>query len=509
MFILLALLLMHCYSTTAFPATYYIDYVSGKDYNKGTSPSAPWKLCPGMTGFSGKYTHHPGDVFVFKGGSIWTQGTANNTVLFISYSGISGHPDVYMGGQQCGYVPAIPYQRCDGTIACGSTASVSCNDGKPWGKGYAIFTSHNSVSTAKGIYTMNPQSNLVFDGLELLGLGYTDGTGFGMAFSGGSNIETKNCYFNTNAVDAWVYGSGGGAVNNTISFHDNTIINSGRVHFLAGADSTVDNVQFYSNLYMGPGSYNPVSYHCDGFMIGGDGVTHYAVTNLKIYNNKFYGNWSTGATAAIYLNGTGNSLATAKLGTAGVEIYNNVIVPENNTCRSAVFSPGAITIYNGHHKDIKIYNNTISGDACTTKTMTGIALGLVENIDIKNNIISGVDNAIILGNAGWLGTATADNNLFHTIGGNHLLWDKKAGKRYDTCVALQAAGWGTTYCANSDPKFIALPRGGVTGSGDLQLQATSPAKGAGTDLSTYFTTDLLGNTRSGKWDIGALNNKTR
>ncbi len=43
----------------------------------------------------------------------------------------------------------------------------------------------------------------------------------------------------------------------------------------------------------------------------------------------------------------------------------------------------------------------------------------------------------------------------------------------------------------------------ATSSEDLHIQSTSCAKDAGTDLSSYFTDDIDGDTRSGTWDIGA------
>src|SRR5208283_2026043 len=95
MFILLALLLMLCYSTTAFSATYYIDYASGSDSNNGTSIAKPWKRCPGMKGFTGSYSHSAGDKFVFKGGVIWPVAALR---LTIAKSGANDNPDIYMGG---------------------------------------------------------------------------------------------------------------------------------------------------------------------------------------------------------------------------------------------------------------------------------------------------------------------------------------------------------------------------------------------------------------------------
>jgi hypothetical protein len=54
--------------------TFYVDYSGGSDSNAGTSTGAAWKLCPGMSGFAGSYSHAAGDRFIFKGGVTWYGG---------------------------------------------------------------------------------------------------------------------------------------------------------------------------------------------------------------------------------------------------------------------------------------------------------------------------------------------------------------------------------------------------------------------------------------------------
>jgi len=51
----------------------------------------------------------------------------------------------------------------------------------------------------------------------------------------------------------------------------------------------------------------------------------------------------------------------------------------------------------------------------------------------------------------------------------------------------------------NDIKFVST----TSGSEDLHIQSTSCAVDTGTDLSSYFTDDIDGDTRSGTWDIGA------
>src|SRR4051812_47525162 len=67
-FIFLCLLII---ARVAAAGTYYVDYSAGSDSNNGGSKSTPWKRSPGMVGFSGNYSHQPGDRFIFKGGVTW------------------------------------------------------------------------------------------------------------------------------------------------------------------------------------------------------------------------------------------------------------------------------------------------------------------------------------------------------------------------------------------------------------------------------------------------------
>jgi hypothetical protein len=232
-------------------------------------------------------------------------------------------------------------------------------------------------------------------------------------------------------------------------------------------------------------------------MIGADGVGTWKATNLRIYNNKWYGNWSRGATAEIYLNGS-----PAHYGFQRIYIYNNVLVTENTGGYS--MSPAFISIAFGHD-NIHIYNNTIDGRSNPIAGQ-GIAFSYNNsNINIRNNIIAGVDNAIAFDSLTG-GTVTADYNLFYTVDNNHLLMDARVGKRYNTCTELQAAGFGTNFCLQADPKFVALPSSGIEGSGDWRLNPDSPAADMGLALSAYFMDDLNGDIRAGgKWDLGAYN----
>src|SRR5674536_23253 len=63
-------------------ATYYIDYNAANDSANGTTTSTPWKRSPGMVGFTGRYSHSAGDIFVFKGGVTWPAAVLPSTIKY-------------------------------------------------------------------------------------------------------------------------------------------------------------------------------------------------------------------------------------------------------------------------------------------------------------------------------------------------------------------------------------------------------------------------------------------
>ncbi len=473
----LLILALVLFPSLSWGATYYIDHSGGADTNNGTSTVTAFAHAPGMSGCANtceSTTLVAGDTVIFKGGETWTLHGTDTDMLTISASGSDGGGSIlYQGGQRLGTL---------------------------WGTGYPVFNG-GGVNSANGIYS-NGKTHITIDGIKIYNVGYEpDGSGTGIVFYDGSHIEVKNCLLDTNAITGFHYGvNGSGNSTHAIYFHDNLVANTGRVTIQVD-NNTVDDVRLYNNLMSGLGTYGPHSYHGDGFMIGGDRTTTaYAITNLLIYGNKFYGDWTSGATAAIYLNGS-----TGTYSVNGAKVYNNIIAFENNTCSSPSYSPGAIAVYTpGYHANIEIYNNTVSMDACTSTPVSTCIFfsctGACNNITVKNNIVSGCDNGIAYENC--TGAITIDSNLFYTVGGNHLVYDVTGSNRYDTCVAAQAAGFGTTFCEIGDPLYVALPSGGVTGSGNWDLQSSSPARGHSQDMSGTFTDDYAKRTRS-TWDIGA------
>jgi hypothetical protein len=195
---------------------------------------------------------------------------------------------------------------------------------------------------------------------------------------------------------------------------------------------------------------------------------------------------------------------TALKSTKDVYIYNNLFATENTT--GSAFSPGAIDISAGH-SDIKIYNNTIDARSNTAIPMSHCVFigAFVNNIDIQNNILTGCDNGVTLAGT-TTGKVTIDYNLYYTLSGNHLIWDNRVDTRCNTLSGCQDSPVNQeAHGITRNPKFVALPGGGVVGSGNWSLQNDSPAVNKGANLSAFFTTDIFDIPRSGKWNIGAYN----
>lgn len=129
---------------------------------------------------------------------------------------------------------------------------------------------------------------------------------------------------------------------------------------------------------------------------------------------------------------------------------------------------------------------------------------------VRNNLIysyapSGQTQPLMnFGNSSTMSGVTFDNNLYYSVNGSTPF---KSGY-YPSETLYNFTGWKayvpSGYDANSlyaDPLFVGTA-GNFT-SADYAIGATSPAKDAGADLSSTFTTDFLGNTRN-TFDIGAL-----
>jgi|GEM_PF-1429116 len=450
-------------STVIFGNTYYIDYSTGAHTNSGISKSTPWKLCPGMNGFSASYTHVPGDVFIFKGGVTWPAAALPFT---IANSGTAGNTDTY---------------TTDHTWYAGSAWAQPTFDGELFQKTLLYASEKNHVH---------------INDLRFINAGMIAANGIiAFTFSNCSYFELSN---NTFAPQSWgclyVITERTGDFNDFFIHHNDISACAFGIRFVPGAASSImHNVQVYNN--------NLHDFHSQlSGEVHGDGIQYYNtpdvaasfdryIDGFKIFNNRFYGDFSQvsgsgGAmTALIYLSGASQ----------GVEIYNNLFTPQYSGSQSPNFFESFISLRDnpnrgGHHK---IYNNTF-----VTPVSGGQAAAILEDdtrypspaLDIKNNIFS---------NFNWAFDLRSTN---HTIDYNdeHFVNDmgKWAGNFVGSFANWQALGLDV-HGISANPVFVS--------SSNYHLSQTSPCIGKGADLSAIVTTDIDGNTRPGSagFSLGA------
>jgi hypothetical protein len=174
------------------------------------------------------------------------------------------------------------------------------------------------------------------------------------------------------------------------------------------------------------------------------------ITNLRIYNNYVHGSAGADSTAYIFISAN----ASSSYGLEGALIYDNLCVAAAGGASNGCVFPSC----NG----FGVFNNTlvsVDGGGLAIREYTGGQPGTSGSI--QNNILFNWDQTIYT--PGGVTTLTETNNM-----------------------------------SNGDPLFVDAPT-------DFHLTPSSPARGAGVDLSSYFTTDKDGQPRpmGSPWSIGA------
>ena len=205
------------------------------------------------------------------------------------------------------------------------------------------------------------------------------------------------------------------------------------------------------------------------------------------------------SSCGISLGGPGNTSNTSRI--TNVKIYNNICVNLWNNPAINV-----IRTVNG----VEIYNNTVYGKYTGSTASTGIYTGSdrITNAKIKNNIgLNTYGNILEIagGDASIASAADVDYNLWYknTEAGSPN-WVTVPGHTNSPYISSEFAAYKseTGFDAHGlwvDPLFV------IDGT-DLHLQATSPAKDAGTNLASVgVTDDFAGITRpqGAGYDIGA------
>ena len=197
----LALLLV-LFVSGSHAATYYIDYVNGKDSNSGTSKSSSWKHCPAMEPFSGNYTPQDGDRFIFKGGVTWPNAALP---LLITRGGTASNP---------------AYYGVDKTWHTGTQWSRPVFDAQG-----VVFRNHGG--NRGNVVWIKACNYVEFDDIEIKNYVWTDpaptsqSDGFCVYVSGSSDVVVRNVYAHDWVVqtqtDSKFGGLGGSGNSNVIA----------------------------------------------------------------------------------------------------------------------------------------------------------------------------------------------------------------------------------------------------------------------------------------------------
>lgn len=499
-------------------ATYYVDFGSGDDSNAGTASGTAWKHSPGdtnATSMAAGTALSAGDTVLFKSDSVYV-----GTVL-LSWSGTSGNPITY--------------------------------DGSTWGSGTrATVTTTNSVSGRSFYDNAVARSNLVFTGLLLKDNGgYADddpiwattnavtsppgGTGISLT-GGGYDVLITNCYFAeigqwTNAIPM----SGTGSVTGTgVSLRDNQrvqILNCDFTRMKTGV-GIKPSVMASNIVIRGSSFHNYMNWLIDIAPGGSGGVIadilidqcsffdykEFDSPNWRGYGEKPHQNGIFLRTAAISSTWTNVYITRCKFwsdqisngGTASIYLSQGSSAHIENCLFFRDYHANA-AINVGFKKSgttwqgVWVLNNTfLGGTRCMRISPDNVN---PDYIEIQNNLFyrtttTTASDAVSL----------KPSNATNVVMDYNLYWRDLSGFD-ESSYAFNDGGyrsftsWRTAYPALDANSVVADPLVafvvGNPSEWDGRLQTSSEARGAGVDLSSQFTVDYDGNTRSA-WDIGAL-----
>lgn len=424
---------------TASGATYYIDYTSGNDANAGTSTAAAWKRHPYMAGWTGSYSHSAGDRFIFKGGETWPNACFPITV---AAGGSSESWDYY------GY-------------------TNNWYSGGSWSQP-VLNAQTNAIGTGAGniMVSFTYRSYITLDNFDFSGYYWdSDHQGYGqsmVAMSEASFISVINCTFHN-----WTHGTYASGTSDQNSF----IVVGTTYGYYPG--TMISNCVFNGTASSGD---SMMAAYCiwtvkdciatnmaNGFLTGGypGEVSGCVISINDSFDPTEHENCiePEGPAGTMYIFNNRILKATAAcciLGDAGTNfiVYNNVITNLGGVSIGAIQLDSSINTTKAFNA--AIFNNTIvSASACVTGS--------------RGDITASVTNNHFIGPASYAGIDT-------------LL----EGNNYTNANEAAASAVGYTFASNFAP---------TSGSG--------PTVNAGIDLSSYFTTDITGETRGSTWDIGA------
>jgi polysaccharidase protein len=253
--------------------TYYVDSVTGRDGNAGTSQAAPWNSINKVNSVS----LHPGDQVLFKRGSIF------RTQLNVNASGMSGSPIVY-GAYGVGSDPTIT-----------GTAHGVYGSGKSW---VVVSGMHIIGTSDTAVDVTNGSSHWKFQDMN-----FTNTAG-GIFIWFSNQIDIEHCHVNGGTAEGfWMWkGDSLQVHNSTVSgvtgFYtdDMQLTNVTNAVITNNSFSLDNNTSSKGNLIAEGGSM----FVSNNLFIGGNFGNGIAQGNTTIQNNHYVNNrnakynWSSG-----------------------------------------------------------------------------------------------------------------------------------------------------------------------------------------------------------------------
>lgn len=189
-------------------------------------------------------------------------------------------------------------------------------------------------------------------------------------------------------------------------------------------------------------------------------------------------------------------------GSSNPPVTNDLNIFRNNVC----YNSGGIGMLFSSGSDSIMYNNIIY-NVSTNPNISHVGLyfgnaGLPSNHyqAYNNTIYAGVGKCIVIGDKH--NNAVVRNNICWQNGGGSLdiIEDQGSGSIINTnlCNPSGSTGGAIACPLYTTPSFV------NAGAADFHLATGSAAIGQGANLSSVFTTDQAGTTRTVPWDLGAL-----
>jgi hypothetical protein len=453
---------------------------------------------------SGNWSATPTGIQIGPGTTVHLCGTITTapsvTALTTQGAGSSGNPvTILFEASAIVESPAFPV----------ATGGIYCNhawitiDGGTLNASHGVIRNTNNGSAlgiqqdTRGIMSTNSCDNFTVQDIEVGPLfvrteGWATGGIQTVAISArGSNSRvTRTVVHDT---DTGISASGACGESN-LEYDHNVITNTSHGITVGASNNCTVNAPLIHDNDIGGGAYlwdaPGNDYHHNAIFIFSDpggGGTDALITNAQVYNNYIHGIWSRDSmyggshtTAYIFVNDYPPDGEVT-----GIKIYNNLIDidegdlfgPANGFIAGANTSGGSL-----------IVNNTIRIRGSNNR---GLCMKIGDEVGtvIRNNILLNCAGSMVLD----VGDGTLTNNLYY---GTDQEWTRP-GAFGASFATWQAAGFDANSLNQQDPL---LNENGT-------LQATSPAKAAGFNLSglgiTELNSDKRGVLRGSLWDIGA------